>query len=127
MRPIRGWLFRVAGYLSRVGGGSWFGWLFERTYGWLPLEHLGRTDRLLVIEHPRPSYPFHALIIPRRAARSLQDVQPDLLLEILQTAASTASNFGLQDYRIVVNGGAYQDLPQLHFHLISEKGAQTAG
>lgn len=126
MRQIRGWLFQLGRQLSHLGSGSWFGWLFERTGSWLPLRHLCRSDRLLVIYHPRPSYPFHALIIPRQAIRNLQDVQADLLLEMLQTAASTAIQFGLQEYRIVVNAGAYQDVPQLHFHLISDKCARTA-
>jgi histidine triad (HIT) family protein len=126
MRQIRGWLFQLGWHVSHLGSGSWFGWLFERTSGWLPLRHVYRSDRLLVINHPRPSYPFHALIIPRRAIRNLQDIQADLLLEMLQTAASTAIQFGLQEYRIVVNGGAYQDVPQLHFHLISDNRGRTA-
>jgi len=28
--------------------------------------------------------------------------------------------FHLQAYRLIVNGGKYQDFPHLHFHLISD-------
>jgi diadenosine tetraphosphate (Ap4A) HIT family hydrolase len=28
----------------------------------------------------------------------------------------------LSAYRLIVNGGEYQDFPQLHFHLISDLG-----
>jgi diadenosine tetraphosphate (Ap4A) HIT family hydrolase len=33
---------------------------------------------------------------------------------------SLVTEFQLSAYRLVVNGGEYQDFPQLHFHLISE-------
>jgi diadenosine tetraphosphate (Ap4A) HIT family hydrolase len=29
--------------------------------------------------------------------------------------------FQLPAYRLIVNGGEFQDFPQLHFHLISDK------
>jgi len=27
---------------------------------------------------------------------------------------------GLESYRLIVNGGKYQDFPYLHFHLVSD-------
>jgi diadenosine tetraphosphate (Ap4A) HIT family hydrolase len=43
------------------------------------------------------------------------------LADIFQTVASIVAEFDLeqQGYRLVTNGGAYQDVQQLHFHLIS--------
>jgi diadenosine tetraphosphate (Ap4A) HIT family hydrolase len=130
MRQIKGWIIRVAWRLSRLSSGGWFGRLFEKSIRWLPFRQLRQSDQLLIIAHPRPSYPFHVLLIPRRAIRGLEDIQADqadLLLEILQTAASIATEFGLQEYRIIVNGGAYQDVPQLHFHLISDRDPRVRG
>jgi len=41
------------------------------------------------------------------------------------TVKCLVKEFELDDggYRLIVNGGAYQDFPQLHFHLISDVGA----
>jgi hypothetical protein len=33
--------------------------------------------------------------------------------------------FQLPAYRLIVNGGEYQEFPQLHFHLVSEVEGQT--
>jgi hypothetical protein len=35
--------------------------------------------------------------------------------------------YHLGAYRLIVNGGDYQDFPQLHFHLISDVGARRDG
>jgi diadenosine tetraphosphate (Ap4A) HIT family hydrolase len=34
--------------------------------------------------------------------------------------------FHLQAYRLIVNGGEYQDFPHLHFHLVSDVGVGLA-
>ncbi len=117
------WLFQIVRRVSRWRGGRWFSWLFARTSALLPVRRLYRSRQLLVIRHPRPAYPFHALIIPREAISGLEELDAThagLLLDILQTAARLASESDLVNYRIVVNGGEYQNLPQLHFHLISD-------
>ena len=78
----------------------------------------------MVITHPRPAYRFHALLIPKQAISGIGEIrseQASLLLEILQTAGKVARENGLLGYRIVVNGGGFQDIPLLHFHLISDE------
>jgi diadenosine tetraphosphate (Ap4A) HIT family hydrolase len=41
----------------------------------------------------------------------------------MQVIQSLVVEFRLEEigYRLIVNGGKYQDVPQLHFHLVSEK------
>jgi diadenosine tetraphosphate (Ap4A) HIT family hydrolase len=34
------------------------------------------------------------------------------------------NEFHLPAYRLIVNGGEYQDFPQVHFHLISDTKEQ---
>jgi histidine triad (HIT) family protein len=91
----------------------------------LPVEWLRQTENLLAFYHPQPAYPVHILIVPRRAIAGLDALGPadrELLYEIFQTAQSLAQELGLHErgYRLVVNGGLYQELPHLHFHLIGE-------
>ena len=91
----------------------------------IPARRLIETDTLLAFEHPRPSYPVHILIVPRRFIAAIPEVQPEdsgLLGEVIVVVQSLVVSLGLQDcgYRLIVNGGQYQEFPQLHFHLVSE-------
>jgi histidine triad (HIT) family protein len=100
-------------------------WIFAHMSFALPAHCLRESAALLAFHHPSPSYPLHILIVPKRAIPGLADLKPEdagLLAEVLQMAHSLVQEFGLEQagYRLIVNGGAYQNLPQLHFHLISE-------
>jgi histidine triad (HIT) family protein len=91
----------------------------------IPTQKLRQTATVLAFYHPKPAYRVHILIVPRRAIPGLQALKPTdqgLIQEIFQTAQSLAEELSLQEcgYRLVVNGGAYQEFPLLHFHLISE-------
>jgi diadenosine tetraphosphate (Ap4A) HIT family hydrolase len=46
----------------------------------------------------------------------------DFYADLVQTVQSLVAEFDLEKggYRLVVNGGDYQEVQQLHFHLISE-------
>ncbi|MFW6183406.1 MAG: HIT domain-containing protein [Chloroflexota bacterium] len=96
----------------------------------LPVERLRETETLIAFHHPRPSYPVHILLVPRRPLSSLADLGPDdasFMIELYETVDGLVQEFDLErrGYRLIVNGGAYQDVPHLHFHLVSEaKGAQ---
>lgn len=89
----------------------------------IPARRLRETDTLLAFRHPRPSYPFHVLLVPKRALRSIAALDPsqsDFLVDVFAAVQSLVAEFQLPAYRLIVNGGDYQDFPQLHFHLISE-------
>ena len=100
------------------------GWLFARVSFLLPVDRLRDTETLLAFHHPRPAYPVHILIVPKRRLANLLDLQTAaaaFLLELTPTVQSPTTEFGLETvgYRLITNGGPYQDIPQLHFHLIS--------
>jgi histidine triad (HIT) family protein len=91
----------------------------------IPVRRLRETDTLLAFCHPKPSYPLHILIIPKKALVSLTDLNSAdtrFLVELIETVQSLVEELHLSEagYRLVVNGGRYQDFPQLHFHLISD-------
>jgi histidine triad (HIT) family protein len=88
----------------------------------LPVDRLRETPHLLAFHHPRPAYPFHVVIVPRREVASFADLNPadPFLADLVTVTQSLVAEFHLQAYRLVVNGGAYQDFPHLHFHLISD-------
>ena len=89
----------------------------------IPVKRLRETDTLMAFHHPKASYPFHVLIVPKKAIASLTELDPDdttFLADLILTVQHLVQEFKLPAYRLIVNGGEFQDVPQLHFHLISE-------
>lgn len=88
----------------------------------IPAKRLSETETLLAFYHPQPSYPFHVLLVPKKAVASLEEFDPTdtaFLADLFSTVQSLVNEFRLPAYRLIVNSGDYQDFPQLHFHLIS--------
>ena len=89
----------------------------------IPVNRLRETSSLIAFHHPSPSYKFHVLIIPKRQVDSLANLNPQdttFLTDLYATVQSLVDEFQLKAYRLIVNGGEYQDFPHLHFHLISD-------
>ena len=91
-----------------------------------PVDRLRENELLLAFHHPQPAYPFHVLIVPKKPIKDLLALTPGdttILQACVQTAQDLIKEFQLQTtgYRLIPNGGSFQDIPQLHFHLISEK------
>ncbi len=90
----------------------------------IPLHKLRETATLVAFYHPQPSYLVHILILPKRAIPSVADLtaqDANLLAEVMLITQSLVEELGLEKegYRLIVNGGTYQELPQLHWHLVS--------
>lgn len=100
-----------------------FIWMLNTLPFVLPVKRLRETDSLLAFFHPKPAYPFHVLIIPKQAIRAFSDLNPasPFLADLVSAAQSLVEEYHLTAWRLIVNGGEYQDFPHLHFHLVSEK------
>lgn len=99
------------------------GWIFAHMSFVIPVRRLRETETLMAFHHPKPAYPFHVLLVPKKAVASLKDFNPTdmaFLTDLYSTVQSLVNEFRLPAYRLIVNGGEYQDFPQLHFHLISD-------
>ncbi len=93
----------------------------------LPVDRLAETGTLIAFRHPQPAYPFHVLIVPKKQVATLEALDPadpDFLSDLYATVQKLVKQFdlGTSGYRLIVNGGKFQDFPQLHFHLIAEQG-----
>ena len=124
-------LFRIVRRLSSFA-------LSKRIIGWflahmsfvLPLQRLRETETLMAFHHPEPAYPLHILLVPKQAVGKLSDLDPTdtrLLSDLLVVVQSLVREFGLEHsgYRLIVNGGMYQDFHLLHFHLVADKWTQS--
>jgi histidine triad (HIT) family protein len=100
------------------------GAIFESFSDLLPVNRLWESDTLVAFYHPKPGYPVHVLIVPKRSITSiteLGDQDADFLTDLVQCVRILVSDLDLENsgYRLISNGGKYQDVPQLHFHLVS--------
>ena len=57
----------------------------------IPVKRLRETDSLLAFFHPQPAYPFHVILIPKKAIRSFSDLKPadPFLADLVITAAQS--------------------------------------
>jgi histidine triad (HIT) family protein len=105
------------------------GWAFEYMSLAIPVKRLRETGTLIAFHHPKPAYPFHILLVPKKAVVSLMEFNSTdtaFLSDLYSTVQSLVDEFSLPAYRLIVNGGEYQDFPQLHFHLVSDVGARSS-
>jgi histidine triad (HIT) family protein len=99
------------------------GWIFAHMSVVIPVRRLRETETLIAFHHPKPSYAFHILLVPKKAVASLKELDAGdtaFLSDLYATVQSLVDEFHLSAYRLIVNAGEYQDFPQLHFHLISD-------
>jgi len=90
----------------------------------IPVKRLRETETLLAFYHPKPVYPVHILLMPKKAITSLPDLTENdnpFLSDVFKTVQFLVHELNLAEigYRLIINGGEYQDVPQLHFHLVS--------
>ena len=100
------------------------GWLFANMSIALPVERLRETDTLLAFHHPRPAYPVHILLVPKKALAGLEALGSEdgsFLADLFAAVQSLVIEMELEaaGYRLITNGGRFQEVPQLHFHLVS--------
>ena len=98
--------------------------VFARLSFVLTFWRLRETPSLIAFFHPRPAYDFHVLLVPKRNLPSLEELsesEVDFLADLVETIQSLEREFELSNrgYRLIVNGGNYQEIPQLHFHLVA--------
>ncbi|MEM7128668.1 MAG: HIT domain-containing protein [Chloroflexota bacterium] len=119
---MKSYLFRFA----RSPYATYFmGFAFEYLTSLMPIRRLFEDRNVIAFPHPVPFWQSHSLIVPKRAIPTFASVNfsdseaSERILHILHTAQALARKQRLNEYTVLVNGGAYQDVPQLHFHLAS--------
>ena len=115
-------LFAVA--KSRIGEFV-IGWSFAHMNFLIPVDRLYETERVVTFYHPKPSHQTHILIVPKHKIRSLlalTETDISIVQDVIFTAQHLVKELELEEggFRLVVNGGAYQDVMQVHWHLISD-------
>jgi diadenosine tetraphosphate (Ap4A) HIT family hydrolase len=63
------------------------------------------------------------ILVPKQAVASLAEFDPAdtaFLSDLYAAVQSLVAEFQLPAYRLIVNGGEYQEFPHLHFHPVSD-------
>ena len=115
-------LFTVA--RSRMGE-LIIGWSFAYMSSLIPVDRLFETDMVVAFQHPKPSHQTHILIVPKRQVRSLlalTEAEMPIVHDVIATTQHLVKELALEEggFSLLVNGGAYQDVMQVHWHLISD-------
>lgn len=131
LNRLRRSLFAIA--RSPISG-YFMGWVFTYMSFLIPVERLRETKTLIAFHHPQPSNPVHILLVPKRPLTNMRalskadtDFLADFLADLYQTVDSLVEQYQLEQggYSLITNGGSYQDVPHLHFHLISDVDVTT--
>lgn len=126
VRHVRLYLSAIALRLARGPVGRFLlSWILTYMSFAVPARRLRETSTLLAFFHPQPSYPFHVLLVPKRQLAGLEDLTPGdsvFMSDLFAAVQSLVAEHRLEQtgYRLIANGGAYQDAPHLHFHLVAD-------
>lgn len=117
-------LFKVA--RSDISS-HFIGYAFENMSSLMPLDRVVDTIKTVVFRHPASQWQHHLLAVPKKSIRDLlsldlnNPIYLEYLKDLLKSTQQAASQQKLEGFAILLNGGEYQDVPQLHLHLISGK------
>lgn len=102
--------------------GETLGRIFENYSKILPLKTVFENDFVLAFFHSKPSYPKHIIITPKKQIKDLTELTNNeiYITEIFKAVPVILEKEKMTDYHLVVNGGEYQNIKQVHFHLYSE-------
>ncbi len=100
------------------------GFMFAKADKIIPVKRLRETDSWLAIIHPKPCYPVHIVILPKRKISNWLSLPVDdapLYSEFVDITQGMIRDFCLEEagYRLIVNGGVNQTFPHLHVHLVA--------
>lgn len=101
--------------------GSFIGFAFAHLTALMPLSRLYEDADCILFLHPVPYWETHWLGVPKARIGRFLDVHSAndwcCILAILRSLSQLRATHNIEQSTTLVNGGIYQDVPQLHFHL----------
>jgi histidine triad (HIT) family protein len=96
----------------------------------ISVQKIKETERVLAYYHTKPNWTIHIVIIPKYHIEKFVDLDDiTLIQEIFEVAQEIIKEKSLMDsnYKIITNGGSFQDSEHLHFHLVSGEVVNPSG
>lgn len=103
-------------------GSAVLAWLLAHPSTLLPIRRVTETPATIAFHHPRPAYPFHLRVPPKKPIRPLPEIQggeQEIFGDVLRTRQRCISHYepDQSSCRVILHGGGFQDVPLLPFHL----------
>lgn len=90
--------------------------------GKIPAVKEYEDDDVVAFKDIKPSAPVHVLVLPKKHIGSLETAEEadrEVLGKIQLTISGLAKKLGIAEgYKIVLNGGRYQEVKHVHYHLL---------
>jgi histidine triad (HIT) family protein len=101
------------------------GLVFEHFSVLLPVKRYYENKYLIAFQHPQAGYPVHILIVPKKAVSGMDELcylDSSIFVSLFICVNHLVKDLGLRTggYQLILNGGAFQVIPQLHFHFIAD-------
>lgn len=89
--------------------------------GELPSKKVYEDGEVLIFENIKPVADTHLLICPKKHIESFLRISKNFdISPMIEAAQKVIVEKNIQDgYKLVFNGGKYQEVPHLHWHLLA--------
>ncbi len=88
----------------------------------VPAKYLYQSENLVVIPDINPAADVHLLIIPKEHIPTFTDIKrkhKNLISEMIEVAQKFIKEKGIEKkYKMIFNGGSFQLIDHLHWHLL---------
>ena len=89
--------------------------------GDLPATFIYKDDNVVVFKNIAPVATHHYLVIPVKHVDNFMEAK-DEILAMTKASQRVIKDLHMEDaYKLVFNGGIYQSVPHLHWHLLAGK------
>ncbi len=90
----------------------------------LPAKIFLEDEQVIVIEDIRPRSPVHLLIIPKTETTNFYETPLETLSMLNEYVKKVAAMLEIDDhFQVAINNGLGQEIDHLHFHFLSDRGA----
>jgi len=88
----------------------------------LPASVEYEDESVLAFKSIEPVSEFHILVIPKKHIPTFMDIKDDVILKMTKASQEIVRvKKIINGYKLVFNGGIYQAIPHLHWHLLGGK------
>ena len=92
----------------------------------IPSRIFYEDDDVIVIQDLYPKAPVHLLLIPKEKAKNFYEASLETLAILGRTVKKVAELLKIEDhFQIQVNNGYGQEIEHLHYHFMSDRGADN--
>lgn len=90
--------------------------------GELPATVVSETNDVIAIQNIKPVAKHHVLIIPKAHIAKFTDINlehKEIVMQMVEVAQKLIAEKKTESgYKLIFNGGKYQAIPHLHWHLL---------